>query len=134
MKILKQLIKQAIQGKPGSLEKTQDFSILQFCVSTAVSMTNEIPYHSEKNNDLLSPNDFINPNRSYSGGILELPQTCGLADLKERKLVLIEKMEQLQQTRLQEMRTDYDRLLKTRIKSGRNKSAVNIAIGDLISH
>ena len=100
VKMVKKLIKQAIQGKPGSLEQTQDFSILQFCVSTAVTMTNEIPYRSEKNTDLLSPNDFINPNRNYSGAILELPQTCGLADLKERKLVLIEKMEQLRQTRL----------------------------------
>ena len=32
------------------------------------------------------------------------------------------------------MRLDYDRFLKTRIKSGRNKSAVNITVGDLISH
>ena len=44
------------------------------------------------------------------------------ADINIRKLLLQEKMEKLQNTRLEEMRLDYQRFLKTRIKSGQNKS------------
>ena len=77
-------------------------------------MTNEIPYMSEKNADLISPSDFINPQGENHEGILQLPTTFGLADLKHRKQLLVEKMEILRETRLEEMCRDYERFLITK--------------------
>ena len=124
------MIKQGINGRPGSANNTCDFTVLQLCVASAVKMTNKIP---ARNIDILSPSDFLNPQEENYGGVIE-PATCCLADLKERKLLLQEKMEILQNTRLEEMRLDYQRFLKTRIKSGQNKSPMSLAVGDLIMH
>ena len=79
------MIKQGIKGKPGSANETYDFTVLQLCIAAAVKMTNQIPYMSGENTDLLSPSDFINPQGDNHEGVLQLPASCGLANLKQRK-------------------------------------------------